>query len=765
MIIGVYKLTYSNEQSIAVYNLNFLLKNATRSIDYFKFSAANELHVNSMFKAYKRYDLKHYLQDLIDEVSEALYNPEENKISPFLILLVQKFIHINPNNYLKELSLSIPSNLNRLPLEFKKIDIHSDDNTLSNRTDRTLISFDSTTKTYTAPDDEHAHNHGKEAKNIFFATQTERFKSLINRLFTFFNIHIFETASYQEHQYLHTDIYANDLAINPFNTTEVSHFLNGHATNFFSIPTGSNTSLSILTDPVEGHLHPLLYPRMTTPANKINNTDQTMLPKVDMVVISHNHRDHVDIATLKRLVNQQPLMVIPEGDLKLFKNLGFNNIVELKWWEQTTITLNNEEVIRITAVPSRHWSGRGLLDAHKSAFNGYVFQPTAVDSDIYFAGDTALIADEISAPIYEAFDIKLSLQPGGPDEFRKDMESTHQCSADGVLVHFKMLLALYKKQIHINNNLTLDEFLHEANKSKTIFNHTSTFKLGNLRLRDTFYSINRLKTAFEESEQWRLEHLTPYELEVFTDITLIQQQISFNDGSQLNDDNIVSIIDNSVVIPKIGQRTTFSSTFPQGFDYRNLILNKRSLIESDLLAKQWLKTHNDSSMNVTSFLIQALEAYINPWHASLTRTSTKVVLPYLEQLKTGNEIDLFAFIQTMEKELAPLNRAGHLQSIINYSKWLLSFDEKNSSLELANFFFCQDMKKHMDGDKPGFIDLANQLARAPTDNESYTQVINEWNTGECPYVFREMPVFFNYRPSQPTSTSSQERLSISSNPS
>ena len=94
----------------------------------------------------------------------------------------------------------------------------------------------------------------------------------------------------------------------------------------------------MITDPVEGDLAPLLYPRMTKEGDLIDGTNEKRLPKIDVVIISHNHRDHVSEETLKRLVKQQPKMIGPEGDEALFIGLGFTNVVGIKWWEQATIS-------------------------------------------------------------------------------------------------------------------------------------------------------------------------------------------------------------------------------------------------------------------------------------------------------------------------------------------------------------------------------------------------------------------------------------------
>src|SRR6185437_15217617 len=97
---------------------------------------------------------------------------------------------------------------------------------------------------------------------------------------------------------------------------------------------------------------------------------------------THNHRDHLDMATLKRL-GQKPLYVVPLGNGPLLKDAGFPNVVELDWWE--THRLGELE---ITLVPARHWSMRFPWDRNDMLWGGYVFR--GQEGTAYHSGDTAL---------------------------------------------------------------------------------------------------------------------------------------------------------------------------------------------------------------------------------------------------------------------------------------------------------------------------------------------------------------------------------------
>lgn len=736
----------NTEEQLALDNLKFILDHADLSTDYFEFSLKGTLSANLFFKTKTQDELKKYLRSLMSKIrDDLLAEPMQRRCSPLLIIMFQKLMHLNPHQICERLELiTVPPLLKRNELTFQKKCLSSKDNPLHDRLDLVSIKYDPKTGKYTSPDDEKAHQHGAEAFRSILLTHLERLKSLIHRIFRTVGIYVFEHATYEEHDYLHTDIYANDFAIDPYQQKEASHFFVGHATNLISIPT-TKSALNVLTDPVEGDLNSLLYPRMTQVANTIDGHDERMLPKVDVVVISHNHRDHLDTATLKKLVSQQPLMVIPEGDIALFRRLGFKNIVELKWWEQVSIRAEHEEILALTAVPTRHWSGRSFFDSHCSSFNGYVFQAPTLSGDIYFAGDTALMDDKISAPIFDVFNIQTSIQPGGPDECREEMYSTHQSSADALLMHFKNLLARYKKQTTTEYKPELSKFLEEIKTVKTIYNHFATFKLGTIRLKDTFYSVNRVIAAFKEDDKWRKNNLTGYEYEVYMGIQQLKEQMEFADGEQLSNNHIVEIINSSIMIPKVGQRIMLNSESKQEVNYRNLILNKRALAELDDVLKNTLLYRSDTDLiDINTFLIKALNAYNQPWHAFFSRTF-KVLTPYVNQLKS-RDVSIDDLIQRMEIGMQPLNRYGHMYSIINYVKWLLELNQKERPQHYVHdFFVCQQVNRSIDNEihskgsfslisvdrkfkQKAFKELANQLAQVGIEKTGYEKTIKHWQS-------------------------------------
>ena len=112
--------------------------------------------------------------------------------------------------------------------------------------------------------------------------------------------------------------------------------------------------------------------------------------KIDVVTISHNHYDHLDIRSLKKLSKLNPdlIFLIPKGDLDIFKKRKITNVKEFMWWEDITI-----DEFTFTFTPVQHWSARGLFDRNESLWGGWFMQGNKFS--IYHAGDTGYSQDFI----------------------------------------------------------------------------------------------------------------------------------------------------------------------------------------------------------------------------------------------------------------------------------------------------------------------------------------------------------------------------------
>ena len=220
--------------------------------------------------------------------------------------------------------------------------------------------------------------------------------------------------------------------------------------------------ITLLTDPVlSERVSPLSFagPKRAVPPG-LAAAD---LPRVDAVLISHNHYDHLDAATVKTLAAQPggpPLFVVPLGVKAWFADAGIDNAVELDWWQTARVG-----GVEIVFVPAQHWSGRSFSDRMETLWGGYaVFAP---DFQVFFAGDTGYSKDfaDIRArfagrqgPANRGFD--LALLPIGAYEPRWFMKEQHIDPAEAVQIHLD-LAARRSIGIHWGTFALTDEALDE----------------------------------------------------------------------------------------------------------------------------------------------------------------------------------------------------------------------------------------------------------------------------------------------------------------
>jgi L-ascorbate metabolism protein UlaG (beta-lactamase superfamily) len=206
-------------------------------------------------------------------------------------------------------------------------------------------------------------------------------------------------------------------------------------------------NLNILTDPHYSlRASPVQFAgpkRVVKPAIAFDD-----LPSIDIVLISHNHYDHLDLDTLKRL-NDRDVPKFVAG-LKTKSFLEDNEIkaaIDLDWWQ--SITANKT---KITFVPSQHWSARGIFDKREMLWGGFYIENSY---KIYFAGDTGygnffkIIKEKLGAP-------DLSLIPIGAYEPRWFMKDAHLNPKDS-LQAFKDLESKKMIGIHFGTFKLTDE--------------------------------------------------------------------------------------------------------------------------------------------------------------------------------------------------------------------------------------------------------------------------------------------------------------------
>jgi L-ascorbate metabolism protein UlaG (beta-lactamase superfamily) len=152
------------------------------------------------------------------------------------------------------------------------------------------------------------------------------------------------------------------------------------------------------------------------------------LPRIDTVLLSHNHYDHLDLATLRRLADRgQSRFIVPAGVGRLLRSQSIGPVHELDWGESLPLGRTT-----IHSVPAMHFSARGIFDRNRTLWCGYVIE--AAGRMVYFAGDTAFgghfgrIRELFGAP-------RLALLPIGAYEPRWFMSAVHMAPVDAVRAH------------------------------------------------------------------------------------------------------------------------------------------------------------------------------------------------------------------------------------------------------------------------------------------------------------------------------------------
>jgi len=204
----------------------------------------------------------------------------------------------------------------------------------------------------------------------------------------------------------------------------------GHASSLIQVG-----GLNVLTDPLfSERASPVSFagPRRAQPPGLA--LDQ--LPHIDAVVISHNHYDHLDKASVQALAMQRegsPVFIVPLGLKDWFEAEGIDTVRELDWWQSTTLG-----GVEFVLTPVQHWSARSPFDRRETLWGGWAI--FAADFQLYFGGDTGYSRDFIDTARHFAdrqqdagFD--LALLPIGAYEPRWFMRSQHCDPDEAVQIH------------------------------------------------------------------------------------------------------------------------------------------------------------------------------------------------------------------------------------------------------------------------------------------------------------------------------------------
>tara|TARA_Y100000389_G_scaffold83564_1_gene80152 strand:+ start:5072 stop:6103 length:1032 start_codon:yes stop_codon:yes gene_type:complete len=221
--------------------------------------------------------------------------------------------------------------------------------------------------------------------------------------------------------------------------------------------------VNILTDPV--------YSNRTSPVSflgpkriKLPGVKFEDLPKIDIILISHNHYDSFDKKTLDRLIlRDDPKILFGIGNSFYLNEKNIENIVEMNWDDEFKF-----KNIKFTFLSNQHWSKRGMFDNNKALWGSFAIEGS---KKIYFAGDTGY--SNHFKNIQKKFDyFDLSLIPIGAYKPRWFMKHDHINPEEAVKAHL------------------------ELNSKKSIGIHFGTFQLTNEAIDDPTKDLNIAKKKY-----------------------------------------------------------------------------------------------------------------------------------------------------------------------------------------------------------------------------------------------------------------------------
>jgi N-acyl-phosphatidylethanolamine-hydrolysing phospholipase D len=168
----------------------------------------------------------------------------------------------------------------------------------------------------------------------------------------------------------------NDAALLRSNETTPTVTWIGHATLLIQLD-----GLNILTDPHwSERASPVSFAgpkRLVPPGLRFDD-----LPPIHLILISHDHYDHLDFETVRRLEERhRPQFLVPLGVRGWLEKVGIRNVEELDWWDSRKI-----QDCLVTCTPVQHFSGRTLWDRNRRLWSGWSVQGTR--RHVFFAGDT-----------------------------------------------------------------------------------------------------------------------------------------------------------------------------------------------------------------------------------------------------------------------------------------------------------------------------------------------------------------------------------------
>lgn len=191
--------------------------------------------------------------------------------------------------------------------------------------------------------------------------------------------------------------------------------------------------LNVLTDPV--------FAERTSPFRRVGprrvrapGIGLEALPDIDLVLLSHNHYDHLDLEALLQLdARHRPHIVTGLGNRGFLEQFGLMRVTELDWWQ--ACAPDTQAPCRVGFLPARHWSGRGLRNRNRTLWGGLWLE--AGGRSLFFAGDTGYDA-HFTAIRTRCGSPDLALLPIGAYEPRWFMGPQHMDPAEAVRAHIEL---------------------------------------------------------------------------------------------------------------------------------------------------------------------------------------------------------------------------------------------------------------------------------------------------------------------------------------
>jgi L-ascorbate metabolism protein UlaG (beta-lactamase superfamily) len=236
----------------------------------------------------------------------------------------------------------------------------------------------------------------------------------------------------------------------PGGEEQVADLLHPEAPESFKVTWIGHASFLIQTDGMNILVDPnwaqwlAIVKRVRRPGLRIQD-----LPRIDLVLVTHAHYDHLHLRTLRKVSAGQTI-VVPKGVGKIVSKAGFGQIIEMNCWEEAQI-----DKIHITFTPSKHWGARNVHDVHRG-FGGFLIRNTA-GRTVFHCGDSAYFEGFIE--IGKRASIDLALMPIGA-YISPSGRSVHM-NPEEAFEAFKDLGALHMAPMHYGTFPLGGEPMHE----------------------------------------------------------------------------------------------------------------------------------------------------------------------------------------------------------------------------------------------------------------------------------------------------------------